>query len=98
MKWLWTWGGRCYGYQDGDRLFRADGENVGYFVGNEIYSCNSGRYIEELKSSRLITNKSKKSKHRSPVVQQVGMTAVTPCDYIGYVMYVGYEDFVEGKK
>lgn len=98
MKWLWTWGGKCYGYQDGNRLFRADGENVGYFVGNEIYSCNSGRYIGELKNSRLITNKSKKSKHRSPVVQQAGITAVTPCDYVGYVMYVGYEDFVEGKK
>ena len=98
MKWLWTWGGKCYGYQDGDRLFRADGENVGYFVGNEIYSCNSGRYIGELKNSRLITNKSKKSKRRGSVVQQVGITAVTPCDYVGYVMYVGYEDFVEGKK
>ncbi len=98
MKWLWTWDGKCYGYQDGDRLFRVDGENVGYFVGNEIYSCNSGRYTGELKNSRLITNKSKKSKHRSPIVQQVGMTAVTPCDYVGYVMHVGYEDFVEGKK
>lgn len=94
MKWLWTWGGKCYGYQDSDRLFRADGENVGYFVGNEIYSCNSGRYIGELKNSRLITNKSKKSKRRSSVVQQVGITAVIPRDYVGYVMYVGYEDFV----
>ena len=98
MKWLWTWGGKCYGYQDGDRLFRVDGENVGYFVGNEIYSCNSGRYIGELKNSRLITNKSKKSKCRSSVVQQVGITAVIPCNYVGYVMYAGYEDFVEGKK
>ena len=49
MKWLWTWGGRCYGYQDGDRLFRADGENVGYFVGNEISPATVADILESLK-------------------------------------------------
>jgi hypothetical protein len=59
MTWLWTWGGKCFGYRDGDDLWTYDGQHVGRFHGDEIYG-RDGRYLGEvMNESRLITNKAK---------------------------------------
>jgi hypothetical protein len=94
MGWLWTWGGRCFGYQDGDDLWTFDGRHVGRFYEDEIYAPD-GQYLGEITSgNRLITNKSKKSWRRGSFTthaQRAGYTKYA--DYAGYAVYAGYEDF-----
>ncbi|MGE5437707.1 MAG: hypothetical protein ACM3O3_10805 [Syntrophothermus sp.] len=64
MKWLWTWGGKCFGYQEGDNLWTHDGYHFGKFRDDEVYGMD-GRYLGELKNdNRLITYTSKKSNSR----------------------------------
>ena len=98
MKWYWTWSGRCFGYRNGDNLFTADGEHVGYFVDESIYACGDGRYLGELKNGRLITNKSRKSHKKYPKAKMVGGSYASYANYVGFVMYAGYEDFMEDSK
>jgi len=94
MKWLWTWGGKCFGYRDGDNLWTHDGYHIGKIRGDKVYG-RDGRYLGEIKSdNRLITNKSKKnvvSSSFTPYANRVGY--VKYVDYVGYVMYLGYEEF-----
>ena len=93
MEWLWTWSGKCFGYRDKDNLWTHDGRHVGRFYGEEIYGSN-GVYLGEVRSKRLITNKSKISHRRgsfTPYASRTGYTKYT--DYTGYTMYSGYEDF-----
>ena len=66
MKWLWTWGGKCFGYKDGENLWTYSGKHVGKFSGDEIYDKN-GHYLGVLINDKLITNKSKKSCRASRV-------------------------------
>jgi len=69
MEWLWTWGGRCFGYRDEDDLWTHDGKHVGRFYEDEVYDPD-GKYIGEIRNkNRLITKKSKKSKRRSAFSQ-----------------------------
>ncbi len=94
MNWLWTWGGRCFGYRDGDDLWTHDGKHIGRFVGEEVYGSD-GRYLGEVMSdNRLITNMSKQSRHGGGFVPHAGRVAyIKYVDYVGYAMYAGYEDF-----
>jgi len=39
MTWFWTWGGECFGYRSGDRLFTHDGVEAGQFDGDEVYAA-----------------------------------------------------------
>lgn len=94
MRWLWTWGGTCFGYRDGDDLWTYDGRHVGRFDGNEVYGP-AGRYLGEVMSGdRLITSHAKQSWRRgtfTPHGRRLGYIQHT--NYLGYLMYAGYEDF-----
>jgi hypothetical protein len=93
MEWFWTWGGRCFGYRDGDNLWTYDGKHVGKFYDNEVYDQN-GRYLGEIMNdNRLIRNKSKHSwnKYSFAPYSNRGRYAKY-ADYAGYAMYAGYED------
>ena len=93
MEMLWTWDGEFFGYRDGDDLWTHDGRHVGRFYGDEVYAP-AGRYLGEIKNGRLITNVGKKSRMRggfAPYASSVGI--VKSVDYVGYVMYIGHEDF-----
>lgn len=94
MVYLWTWGGKFFGYRDGDALWTHNGKHVGVFNGDEVYGP-SGSYLGEILSEdRLITCKSKKSWRSysfSPYGHRIGMVRFV--NYVGYVMYAGYEDF-----
>lgn len=94
MEWVWTWGGKCFGYLDGDNLWTHSGKHVGRRRGDDIFGPD-GKYLGEIKSdNRLITNLSKKSHLSSsfaPYADRVGYVKYT--DYVGYIMYAGYEDF-----
>lgn len=98
MEWMWTWGGRCFGYRIDDALFTSDGYEAGRFVEDEIYGAD-GCYLGEVKNqNRLITNLSKTGGQRHPFSPSRRGPYVGYLDYIGYVMYVGYEDFPDPSK
>lgn len=98
MEWVWTWGGECFGYIDGEDLWTHDGHHVGKIDGDEIYGAD-GYYLGEIRNeNRLITNQSKKHWRRfsfTPYGNRVGYVPMV--DYVGYVMYVGFEDFPSPK-
>lgn len=94
MKWLWTWGGKSFGYRDGDDLWTHDGRHVGRFYGNEVY-WGRGAYLGEIKSTdQLITNLAKQHWRRPNFMPWARRVAYAPyADYVGYAMYNGCEDF-----
>lgn len=94
MTWLWTWGGKSFGYKRDGLLFTKNGENVGYFQGDVVFSL-SGNYLGELKNGRLITNNNSRNKRSGVRAPHAGTSYVDKVDYVGYVMYAGYEDFPE---
>ena len=62
MNWVWTWGGECFGYFDGDDLWTHDGRHVGRRSEDEIHAPD-GHYLGEVRNeNRLITNSAKKSR------------------------------------
>jgi hypothetical protein len=95
---VWTWGGEYFGYIDGENLWTHGGRHVGRLNGEEIYGAD-GKYLGEVKSeNRLITAINKKSRPRAsftPFASRIGR--VPSMNYVGYVMYVGYEDFPSPK-
>lgn len=96
MKWLWTWGGRCFGYKDEDNLWTHDGKHVGKFHGDEVFDKN-GFYLGELKDyNRLISKLNKKNRRKSrfnPSIKRV--SSVKRVNRVGRIMRIGYEDFPE---
>lgn len=94
MEWLWTWGGKSFGYHRGDDLWTHDGRHVGRFHGNEIYG-RDGRYLGEIRNkNRLIADTAKKHWRQVPFSAYASVVGYAPyADYAGYVMYVGFEDF-----
>ena len=95
MTWLWTWGGICFGYREGDALWTCSGHHVGHFHGDEVYGTTNGRYLGELMNeNRLITNRSKSSWNRgaSGSYGPRGPYARF-ANYAPYAMYAGHEDF-----
>lgn len=91
--WLWTWGGECFGYRQGDRLFAYHGLQVGVFHGDEVYGAD-GIYLGELMNkNRLITNLSKKHGRKSGFSPTRYGGYARFANYAGYAMYGGHEDF-----
>ena len=92
--WLWTWGGKCFGYLEGEDLWTYRGKHVGKLQGNEIYGPDGSYLGEIMNNNRLVTHKGKKSWRGysfGTYINRVGF--VKYVDYTGYVMYAGYEDF-----
>lgn len=98
MQWLWTWGGKSFGYRQNDNLFTHFGKHIGKFYENEIYDAR-GKYLGELMNdNRLISSNSKKSFAKYPFAPYTGSPYVNYVDYVGNVMYAGYEDFPSPEK
>lgn len=99
MDWLFTWGGRCFGYRDGDALWTYNGRHVGNFISGNVFAPN-GRYLGELtKDGRLISNKSKNNLQGTCFTPYMNRVGYVKCvDYVGYVMLSGYEDFPKLEK
>lgn len=92
MEWLWTWGGKCFGYRDEDDLFTYGGKQVGRFYDDEVYGAD-GRYLGEVRSGRLITNLAKKSWRKSGFSPRHRGGYAKYADYAGYATYAGHQDF-----
>jgi len=94
MEWLWTWGGACFGYRDGDELWTYDGRHVGRFHGDDVYG-RDGHYLGEIRSgNRLITSRGNKGRRTVGFTPWADRGAYAKyADYAGYAMYAGYDDF-----
>lgn len=94
--WLWTWGGACFGYRRETSLFTHDGQEVGRFVGAEVYGTD-GTYIGELNHAadgpRLITNVYKKSRTGATFVPDVDRPHKRPEARAPEPLFIGHEDF-----
>lgn len=94
MQYLWTWGGKFFGYRADDDLWTYTGRHVGRFNGNEVYD-RRGRYLGEVIDDRLIRNRMKRlwrSGIFMPYMNRVSLVKLV--DYVGFVMYVGHDDFL----
>lgn len=94
QQYLWTWGGKFFGYRDGDELRTHDGRHVGQFFGDEVYN-SKGEYVGEIMSdNRLITNQQKSHyrKHHHYTQPNRGAMGVYG-NYGGFGMYGGHQDF-----
>lgn len=90
---LWTWKGTYFGYLSDDLIITHRGTCAGRLSGEEIYD-ERGRYIGELRNgNRLITHKGKRSRTGSPAPNIRYGARVRYTNYVGYVMYAGFEDF-----
>jgi hypothetical protein len=99
-SWLWTWGGACFGYRQGDSLFTYGGKETGRFHGTEVYGAD-GRYLGELSSAsdgeRLITNVYKKSRTMNAFSPTHHDSFSKPADRQEEPLYSGHEDFPRPK-
>ena len=92
MKYYWAWGGKYIGFSEGDYLYSKKGTPIGYIDGREVFGFN-GKYLCDIINDRLIVKKGK---------CVLGGARAKPCrmcgasfaNYVGYVMYAGYQDFV----
>jgi hypothetical protein len=93
MEWMWTWGGEFFGYRIADQLFTYRGIQVGRLDGDEVYGTD-GHYLGEVMAEkRLITHRSKKHWRHSGFAPTRGGWYARYCNYVGFAMYAGYEDF-----
>jgi hypothetical protein len=67
MGWIWTVGGTCFGYLDGDKLWDHEGNHVGTFQGDVVYSLD-GHYFGEIKDDLLIIDQSQEPRWRPAFV------------------------------
>lgn len=90
---LWRWSGDYFGYREGDDLWTYDGCHVGRFTGDEVYGPD-GNYLGEIRNRRLIRKLSKENRRRGAFTPKASRIRSVPyANYVGYVMYVGYDDF-----
>ena len=93
MDRLYTWGGRYFGFRDGDSLWTYTGRNVGRFHQDEVYGAD-GRYLGELRRGRLITRRSKEHKRVNGFRPRMNrMARMKYMDRMGHMMPLGFGDF-----
>ncbi|MCX7749689.1 MAG: hypothetical protein N2645_22785 [Clostridia bacterium] len=91
--WIWTWGGRFFGYLEGEYLWSYTGKNIGKISGNDVYNA-SGAYIGEICYHRLVTNLNKKSLGKTGYHNFDSKSPVPKApDIPGYDLVDGFEDF-----
>lgn len=89
----WSWGGKYIGSRSGEYLYSKKGNPLGVFYDNELYDF-LGNYIGEIrKKNRIIVNKNRKNKRKSGKCKPCDKCGTSCCDYVGYMMLCGYEDF-----
>jgi hypothetical protein len=93
MKHLWTWSGRYFGYRENNELWSKSGKHVGKIYDDEVYS-HEGKYLGEMLNGRLIRSHQKRFYCKYATTQYSQRAAYNSfVDYVGYVMYAGFEDF-----
>ena len=90
---LYTWGGLYFGKREGDSLVTFTGVEAGRFHGDEVYGPD-GAYLGELRSGKLITDRSKSTRRKEPFTPRPNRVGhVGYVGHVGTVMLAGFEDF-----
>lgn len=90
---VWTWGGKYFGYRDGDELWTHDGKHAGHFVLDAVYD-RAGRYLGELRNENRLIRRPNSVATSHGFTPCANRAALAPfADYAGYAMLAGYEDF-----
>jgi hypothetical protein len=94
MQWLWTWGGECFGYREGDDLWTYSGKHVGCFHGDEVYAPN-GWYVGEIKQgNRLVVDRSKSERVKAQFTRPLDrLICPRYHDYPALRLYLNHKDF-----
>jgi hypothetical protein len=94
MHWLWTWGGECFGYREGDNLWTYNGKHVGCFHGDEVYAPD-GWYLGEIRrGNRLVIDRSKSAQSKPRFVRCKDRLASPRLDYSPpLTLYLSCKDF-----
>ena len=94
MEWLWTWGGECFGYREGDYLWTYDGKHVGCFHDDELYAPD-GSYLGEIKQgNRLVIDRSKYGRSKTQFKRSIDRLALPQCENCQpLTLYLGHKDF-----
>lgn len=91
---LWTWGGKYFGYLDGDDLWTYNGLNAGRIFNGKIFGPK-GNYLGEIRNGdRLITHISsmqQKGPRFTPGSKTEGRAKCV--SYEGLPMLPEYQDF-----
>lgn len=92
MKHYWAWGGKYIGFSEGDYLYSKKGTPIGYIDGSEVFGFN-GKYLCDIINDRFIVKKGK-CVLGGARAKPSRMAGTSFANYVGYVMYAGYQDFV----
>lgn len=94
MKWVWTWGGICFGYLEGENLWTIEGKHVGKLRRDVIFGAD-GHYLGELRNgNRLITHVAKQNQANAPFVPYTSKpSSAQYANCAALEMDGGYEDF-----
>jgi hypothetical protein len=94
MEWLWTWGGECFGYREGDYLWTYSGKHVGCFHGDELYAPD-GWYLGEIKQgNRLVIDRSKIGQSKPRFTRSIDRLARPRYDDSpALTLYLSHKDF-----
>ncbi|MCK6264457.1 hypothetical protein KP803_14340 [Vibrio sp. ZSDE26] len=94
MEPVWTWGGKSFGYIDGEDLWTNEGKHVARFYKGDLYSPEGTYLGEVMDHERLIHCQEKKKLVGAPFKPYADQPAVKACsDFAGYAMFTGYEEF-----
>ncbi|KAA5612286.1 hypothetical protein [Rhodovastum atsumiense] len=94
LIWLWTAGGKSFGYRLGDELWSLSGRHCGRFVGNQVFSMTGAYRGEVIHGNRLVTNLAWRNLNQPgflPALCWVGVPGRS--DQAPLDIPAGYEDF-----
>ena len=95
MMWLWTWGGECFGYREGDYLWTYLGKHAGCFHGDEVYASNGWDLGEIKQGNRLVVDRSKSGQLKPQFAQAIDrLTCPRNDHYPALTLYLGHKDFL----
>ena len=91
---VWTWGGKYFGYLDGEDLWARDGRHIGRCRGNAIFDPD-GSYLGEIAiNNRLRAARADRHFRIDPFPRMDNRAPPIPLmDRMPYTLTGGYEDF-----
>lgn len=92
IQWVWTWGGKSFGYRHGELLYTYLGVQAGRLYGDSVFA-RDGRYLGELIGDRLIGNPKVHTLVRPPFKPRVSACHPNRADVLPQAISAGYADF-----
>jgi hypothetical protein len=92
-RWMWLWGGKCFGYRSRNSLFTFRGLHIGSFRGKVIFASDGAYLGEVYHEKRLITKLSHKCLLHDGFSPSAGRGENSRINLPSLPIPKGYEDF-----